>query len=375
MNRRLLFAVLATFGSLACVDYLVDVPGGGVGMGDAGRLDGGDAGGPGSSDAGLSRLDAGESQEPDSGFGPVCGSDVVPIKLSPLDLLIVLDVSYSMDYDQKWLSVRSAMKSFVTGSGFKGLGVGLQYFPLRAQCRADGYQDPAVPIGTLGGAGNVGATIVSSLDAQQMSGGTPTVPMLEGTTSYLKAWLTQHPDHRAVLVVATDGMPDQTCVASEDGLPNSLANVVTVAAQAAQGDPSVKTFVIGVGNDLVALDEFAQAGGTSRAIIVDTSQNADVAFLEALTQIRRDALGCDFDVPTDSNVLRTRAQVRFVPDDGSGMQIFPKVDSRLDCGGGEGWYFDDPGDPSKVILCDQTCETVTQGKTGELNVEFGCAVN
>jgi Mg-chelatase subunit ChlD len=70
-----------------------------------------------------------------------------------------------------------------------------------------------------------------------MYGGTPTVPMLEGAAAYLKGWLADHPDHRAVLVVATDGMPDQSFTAVTDGLPNSLANVIAVAAEAATSDP------------------------------------------------------------------------------------------------------------------------------------------
>lgn len=367
MNRKTLLLALLTLTGAACADYLIDRPGGD--LADGGVRDGGVAG-----DAEwVDGPDTGPVHTPDTGFGGVCSAEVKPIKLNPLDLLVVLDVSYSMDYDQKWLSVKSAMKSFVSNPDFKGLGVGLQYFPLRTQCKVDAYQLPAVPIGTLGGAVDVGAIIAGSLDLQQMYGGTPTVPMLEGTTAYLKQWLADHPDHRAVLVVATDGMPDQSCTAVEEGLPNSLANVIAVAAEAAAAVPAVKTFVIGVGDDLSPLDQLAQAGGTDHALLVNVKQNADVAFLNALTQIRRDALGCEFAVPDLSTIIRDKAQVRFEPDDGSGTQIFPRVEGKGFCGGGEGWYFDDPADPRKLILCNQTCETVTQGKTGVLNVEFACS--
>ncbi|MGC4118096.1 MAG: VWA domain-containing protein [Myxococcales bacterium] len=365
--KRTLVLVALTLTGAACADYLIDRPGGGgfadTGPRDASVRDGGFADEP----------DTGPAYVPDTGFGGVCSAEVKPIKLNPLDLLVVLDVSYSMDYDQKWLAVKSAMKSFVSNPDFKGLGVGLQYFPLRTQCKVDAYELPAVPIGTLGAAMDVGEIIKSSLDLQQMSGGTPTVPMLEGATAYLKGWLRDHPDHRAVLVVATDGMPDQSCTAVTEGLPNSLANVIAVADEAAKGTPSVKTFVIGVGDDLSTLDQFAKAGGTDRALLVNVKQNADVAFLNALTQIRRDALGCEFAVPDLTTIIRDQAQVRFEPDDGSGEQLFPQVDGRDFCGNGQGWYFDDPEDPRKLILCNQTCESVTQGKTGVLNVEFACS--
>jgi len=301
-------------------------------------------------------------------MGPVCSTEARTIALSPLDLLVVLDVSGSMDYDLKWVGVKSALKSFVTKSEFDGLGVGLQYFPLRAQCSLDAYQAPAVPIGTLPA---IGPTIASSLDLQQMSGGTPTVKVLEGATTYAASWLAANPTHKSVIVLATDGMPDGTCKAVTKGLPNSLANVLSVAKAAAEATPPVKTFVIGVGKDLSALNQIAAAGGTEKAILVDTAKGADVAFLAALTEIRRSALGCDFEVPITTEVDPKRAQVRFVLDEG-GVLWFGNVGDKAGCVKGKGWYFDDPKAPTKLQFCDDTCTTVTQGKTGKLYVEFAC---
>ena len=39
-----------------------------------------------------------------------------------------------------------------------------------------------------------------------------------------------------------------------------------------------------------------------------------------------------------------------------------------------GWYYDDPKNPTKVILCDQACDQVRGAPPGyELDVVFGCA--
>jgi hypothetical protein len=353
---------LVVFALAACAEYQVVVQadgGGGGGGGDGGVLDDGGTGG----DGGTLGMDG--------GIFVSCVDVGGPIVVAPLDLMVLLDVSYSMDYDDKWLSVKSALKSFTTRSDSAGLGIGLQYFPLRAQCRVDAYQAPAVPIGVLP---NNATVIGNSLDLQQMSGGTPTVQALEGTTAYTKTWLSQHPTHKSVVVMATDGVPDETCAAPTDaGLSNSLDDVLVVARGAATSSPPVKTFVIGVGKSLTALNQIADAGGTTSAILVDTAMNADVAFLAALNQIRHDALGCVFTVPNFPGVQTDHGQVTFAPDDaGSPTITVPSVVDAAHCVNGQGWYFDDPTMPTKLNLCDGTCESITQGQAGQLHVEFEC---
>jgi hypothetical protein len=374
MPRKLTLASLTLFG-IACANFVIDKQSTTNVTGDGGRssADGSVVAVPPDATS-TTTADVGPVFMPDTGMGPPCSTTNVQIKLSPLDLMVVLDVSGSMDFDEKWTSVKGAMKSFVSNPQFDKLGVGLQYFPLRLQCNVDGYKNPAVPIGVLGGTPDVAPIIASSLDLQEMGGGTPTVPMLEGTVAYLKSWLArpENADHKAVLVVATDGIPDDSCAGVTSGITNSLANAISVAHQAANTDPVVKTFVIGVGTDLTALNQFANAGGTGQALLVDTSQNADLAFFNALTQVRHNALGCTFDVPVGDTINQQEAQVRFVPDDGSATEFFDKVPSSSGCVNGQGWYLDDPVTPTKLLLCDGTCTTVTQGATGHLFVEFAC---
>lgn len=66
-------------------------------------------------------------------------------KLAPLDIFMMLDISSSMldrtgsraNAPTKWEAVSSALKAFLTDPASNGLGVGIQYFPLR---------DPSVPM-------------------------------------------------------------------------------------------------------------------------------------------------------------------------------------------------------------------------------------
>ena len=62
----------------------------------------------------------------DIGFDPNnCGGTTQKVELAPLDMVITLDTSGSMDFDLKWVSVQAALEDFVSDPRFNGLGVGL----------------------------------------------------------------------------------------------------------------------------------------------------------------------------------------------------------------------------------------------------------
>jgi hypothetical protein len=71
--------------------------------------------------------------------------------------------------------------------------------------------------------------------------------------------------------------------------------------------------------------------------------------------------------------------------DGTTTTTLTKVAGKGDCGNGASWYYDDDTAPTKVILCPAACATaqtlvaaasdagIDSGKTGSVNVLFGCA--
>jgi hypothetical protein len=291
-------------------------------------------------------------------------------ELPPVDMLLALDTSDSMNYLQKWPSVKAALKAFVADSRFAYIGMGLQYFPLRAQCKVGDYATPAVPIGPLL---TTAGAIASSLDEQRMSGGTPMVPMLQGVIDYTRGYAEKNPDRRTVVVLATDGIPDTSCIAGST--PNTLANVVAVAQAGASGKPAVPTFVIGVGSELTALDQIAQAGGTTSAFLVDTSKDIQSAFLTALNDIRRE-LACEYKVPPppSSEIAIDYAAVKVRYTSGGASEYFVNVGKQESCAqaGDKGWYYDDPKKPTKILLCPATCKKASSTDDSQVDVVFGC---
>jgi Mg-chelatase subunit ChlD len=321
--------------------------------------------------------DAGANGDGDVGTDDMmaCAAQTKKAELVPLDLLVALDTSYSMDFGGKWTSVKAALESFITDPSLDGLGLGLEFFPGRAVCNVSGYASPEVPIQVLPG---VASAITMSLESQKMAGGTPTVQILEGSLAYAQAWASAHPDRKTVIVLATDGIPDDSCtVATDAGLPNGLANAVTVAATGPAGTPKVPIFVIGVGSDLTALNQIAQAGGTDSAFFVDTAQDVQSLFFDALTKIRGNALSCEYEIPpAESGDLDFgKVNVRFTPGDGQPAQGFVYVMTKDNCAAApsNGWYYDDPNMPTKVELCDDACTQVKASASGTIDVIYGCA--
>lgn len=303
----------------------------------------------------------------------VCGNITRIPELPPFDMLLALDTSYSMDFKEKWLSVKSALKVFAKDQSFETMGVGVQYFPLRAQCNVSDYAAPAVAVGNLN---DVSGALVTSLDEQRMAGGTPMVPMLTGALKYARQWAEEHPERTISIIIATDGIPDNTCIApSDDAMPNTLANIVKVAQDAATTRPRIPIFVIGVGSELTALNQISQAGGTGDAFLVDTADNIQKAFLEALNDIRR-SMACAYDVPdppSEELVLDfAAAQVRFTLKDND-PEYFENVLNESGCAGApdSGWYYDDPEDPTKIVLCENACKK-SHSDGGKIEVIFGC---
>lgn len=349
------------------------------------------------------------------GGGSSCASETVTAEQIPLDMYVMLDQSSSMTDmvaggGDKWDAVTSALDSFVMESGLDGIAMGLGYFAVGGSaaacpvscgsdadcgatcgpcfvipsvgglcegaagdlggdsCNATDYATPAVGIAALPG---VAPQITSSIAAHSPTTGTPTVQALEGALDYAKAWGTAHAGDAVVVVLATDGEPDDSCT------PEDVPSVEGVAAGGVSGTPSIRTFVIGVGDALTDLNGIAAAGGTGSAFLVDTGSDVDAQFLAALNVIRHSVLGCTYQIPQPTNgQMLDYGEVNVVYTPGSsGMpETIPNVPNAGSCPAtGNAWYYDNPSSPTQIILCTPTCNTVQADTAGTVGIELGCA--
>jgi len=317
-------------------------------------------------------------QDEDASTANQCATAEYEAKLRPLDLLVLLDQSGSMtEHDDRWTPTTNAIKSFVSSPESAGIGIGLQYFPLGKdddeKCEGATYAKPDVVIAPL--PGNAQA-MIQSIDAHYFDQenccdapehqGTPTRPAMEGVFTYLRDWLALHPERDAVALLATDGEPSE-CDA------NDIEDVSRVMSEAAGATPSIKSYVIGIG-DQEDLDELAAAGGTGQgAFAVDgTGGMTEKQLLETLNKIRGENFHCDFDSPSgnqaDPNLTNVETSAPTRP-----RAKLVKVQKPDDCARATqgGWYHDEA--TKRIQLCPDVCKSIRTEPNVKVNIVVGCA--
>ena len=250
-----------------------------------------------------------------------------------------------------------------------------------ATCEATAYAAPAVQIGVLPGNG---MALVDSLTARMPTGSTPTPPALEGALTRANQYAAANPSHRVITVLATDGLPTACLPEAITTLDGAIEVVSDIAMRGLTLRPSVETYVIGVfapeeTEAMPSLMKIAQAGGTERPFIVDATQDVNAQFQAALAEIRGGALDCEFNLPEapDGKAVDYKL-VNVELSDKSGKRSLEYVTSSDRCADSElGWFYDaDPlmgGKPSKISVCESTCETLRKAEEASVEIRLGCA--
>jgi hypothetical protein len=351
------------------------------GVGGSGPVFGGTSGASGSS--GTNGFPTGLQQR----IGDTnCYANVSQGEHVPLDLYIMFDQSLSMSCPTasggtRWEAVKAALSSFVQDPGASGIGVGIQYFglgdiPVLSSCDVAVYVNPDVEIGALPPNAQ---PIVDSLNRHGPATTTSTGPALQGAVQHAQTWKSQNPGHAVAVILVTDGQP------------NSCGDVPAVvsAAQAAVSG-GIPVYVVGVISPGVTcepaildpnppnqadLDAVAQAGGTGQAFIVDAAQDAEQQFLAKMNQIRGQAqVPCEYQIPPatpdkpfDPHLVNVQYTQSGTP------TIVYAVPDQSACDPAQGgWYFDNPADPKRLLLCPTTCNTVTTVTGLSVQVALGC---
>jgi Mg-chelatase subunit ChlD len=249
-------------------------------------------------------------------------------------------------------------------------------------CDSTQYAAPASAIAALPGAA---AGLVASINAHTPAGATPTHAALSGAIAQASTWATAHPDHRVVVLLATDGLPTECIPPTATSLAAAVADVAAIAAGGVKATPSISTFVIGVFNadDVLNgaptnLNEIAAQGGTTEAFIVDTTQDVTMQFLTALDTIRGAHLACEFQIPqpmAGQTLDYAQVNVQLTSAGNTGVVYYVANVGGCDATTG-GWYYDvDPkaGTPTKIIACPTSC-TAFQAATGtsSVGIALGC---
>jgi len=375
--------------------------------------------------------------------GPVdidaaCVATGEPAKLTQVNIVILLDKSGSMgdqinsgtgDYDwqnceSRWNPVSKTLKEFFSDTNSGRLYASLSFLPADGDeytmCTASKYASGSsaikVSLSALDDTGrqkfldklcDCGEGVTMASSCIKPSGGTPTLPALQGTLDYAASLRTKYPESKTVVVLLTDGEPgfgfnyngtvrhivscddlppkgctgtacgcaeDDSCY-SDDKAAAEVEAIKLVIANA----PENSVYVAGVGDiSEETLEAWATASGNAAINLLDmTGEEAAMTLRARLEAIRESSISCDFDIPVPSDgssVDADKTNVNYK----NGSQVTTTLYRSKDgtagtCGNAtNAWYFDNPNAPKKISLCAKTCEALQSDPKGEIQVAFGC---
>jgi hypothetical protein len=338
---------------------------------------GGDAGSGGSagSTATSSGGSGGSSQGGEDAGRPdaaICESqqlDGIPVEL---DMFLVVDRSGSMS-GPLWTATVSALDSFFTDPLSAGINVALNLFPpmlpsgdcVPTDYHPVQYPDGAPPLYRLP---DDSTLLHNILFGAAPSGLTPMYAALDGTYTSAAAWQGTYPDHEVVVVLMSDGQPNSCAALHGIDEITACANL----ASAASSGTYIKTYCVVIdAAAMAALTAVAQAGGTTTPY--DVSGNLGL-FAQVMAEIRDQARGCEIIIPDGGGTTfdPSHLYVHYLAGGTAPPQPIPEVAGEGSCGSGDGWYFDDLLDPTRIVFCPTSCTTINGDPNAEITLEFGC---
>lgn len=299
-----------------------------------------------------------------------CGYTTEKANTHPVFLYILVDKSSSMA-GFKWDAAKAGLAAFVNDGASAGLTVGMRFFPRPADnvpvCDQKAYQTPEVPFAPLP---DNAQPIIDALNAATPDGfSTPVYPALGGGILAGIDNALQDPNRRTAVLLVTDGKPQGPATTCNGVNPEDTNVIANLAKTGADYTPPVATYVIGLpGVDQAFANAVAAAGGTDSAILIG-NVNVEESFKQALDKVRGDALPCDYEIPetvtggqfevTEVNVVLTYS--------GKDPTFLPQVKS---CG--DGWHYDDPAAPKRIVLCPATCDKLHADFGAKIEIALGC---
>lgn len=119
----------------------------------------------------------------------------------------------------------------------------------------------------------------------------------------------------------------------------------------------------------------SQLTGGLRFPVCDHASYDDL-FRRIAVQVEQSTrLPCNWSLPPAPEGMafdRDRVNLSYQPGDGSPSPDLGKVDSEAECGAGNGWFYDNPDNPTAIRACPAVCDQLKADVSGEVTVLLGC---
>jgi len=277
--------------------------------------------------------------------GGVCGAMDFQLTRIPPNVMLVIDRSGSMgdsigggSATTKWTDLKNAVSSLVTNYDSE-MRLGAAIFSSDGNCAASNIDVPLAPA--------AGQSVETKLNAQGPSGNTPTAFALD---TVIGKGMVNDATRANYVVLATDGEPN--C-----GDTDVTKRITTLYNQT----PSVKTFVIGIGDGTASnptlLNSWADAGHTARSGATHYYQTSSPTDLQAaFDAIVGGIVSCDFKMmqsAPDPSLIR-------VTENGNLLSPSPT----------NGYSFD--ASTNTVSLHGAACDMLKTTPSTKVSVQYGC---
>ncbi|MCA9625483.1 MAG: VWA domain-containing protein [Myxococcales bacterium] len=243
----------------------------------------------------------------------------------------------------------------------------------RTVCESAPYEKLAVTLEEL----PFGTTpIKNALSAKILGGATPTLPALTGALARAGQQAAAEPEHKVIVVLATDGFPTACDPDLETDPAAGIANIAAVAAEGTLLD--IKTFVIGVFSpeEATAADQnlgvIAAAGGTDEAFVVTTDQQVATALRNALNEVRVNAEACSFAIQDDIDL--DTVWLRITPSGGGEPVWVPRVSGPEACEDDAPAFYVEasPEGGYRIVLCPEACGLLGSSPDRRVEIHTTC---
>jgi hypothetical protein len=310
---------------------------------------------------------------------PSCAGATASVKLKKVKLFVSVDKSasnnYAMSVGTRWTQLRSALTSFITDPASDDIAMWMRFWPhnLPGNCpsgfpvgcssvAANGCSVANADVPNLAGGNDT--TLVTAINAITPSGNTPMFPALEGALNAASAFQQANADYIAAVVMVTDGNPSQCTTGS------GPISALTSSYYSSYG---VRTYIIGIAEVGQTFCEIVAGAGGGKSFFIDLGANIQVEqqVLAALNQIKQDFVSCTLPLPNQQIFDPNAATFTYTPGVGAPVDLV-NVGGPGACGAGNGWYYDDPANPTSVTLCPTTCTTVKADPNGKLELSIDC---
>ncbi|HWB81863.1 MAG TPA: vWA domain-containing protein [Nannocystaceae bacterium] len=334
--------------------------------------------GPMESNDSIGKLDVAGADNTSGGTGEECAAieEEGMVGLQPADIIVIVDNSGSMEFEansvQNYLNMFSSQiflanidAHVVLISSYPNVGHGICLDPPLGSggCPADDNNPP--------GYTHVNQEVDSNNALQILIS---TQPMWAGA---MRATASKH------IIVVTDDESDLDA-ASFTAMWAALDptySPFSFHAIAALQDP-VSSCIDGNASGCCAIS--AAAGFIYHELVNNTGgvwgnlceQEFQPIFDEVATAVvQGSAIACEFTIPPPPDGEEfDPGEVNVEFNDGVGTLEIGYVEGLADCAGvTNGWYYDDPANPTTILLCPQTCETIQGFEMAQILIGFGCA--